>query len=305
MNDKQDKYTRTSFGVRKITTFDVVNCTLFILLCFVMLYPFWNVLMVSLVGPSEAMNRIFIPWPRDMTFISYQYIFTTDKFPRAFLVTAFITVAGTLYGLVLASTCAYALTKKTVPGYKFFSWMITFTMFFGGGLIPYYMLIRALGLMNTVWVLFLGGMGVFTFLLMRSFINQIPEGLEESATIDGANELKIFYRIIIPLSLPVLAVLTLFSAVCLWNSWFAAMLYLPTRPDLNTLQLLLRRLIVEASKIGDADMQYRARFGHDAVIFEDGIKMAAVIVATAPILIVYPFLQKYFVKGVMVGSLKG
>jgi len=271
-----------------------------------MVYPFWSVLMTSFIYPHEYMNRIIILWPRNWAMISYQYIFATDRFTRSFAVTLFVTVVGTLYQLILTSTCAYALTKKTLPGYKFFVGMITLTMFFGGGVIPYYMLIRSLGLMNTVWVLILGTFGVFNFIIMRAFMDQIPKELEESATIDGANELRIFFTLILPLSKAVLAVITLWVAVGFWNAYFNAMIFLPTRVDLHPLQLILRRMIVEVGgAAGGADLRYRQLFGEDAIIFEDGIKMAAVIVATAPILVVYPFLQKYFVKGIYLGSLKG
>jgi len=293
-----------SFGVGRTNAFDIFNIIFFIIMGFIMVYPLWSVLMTSFITPAEAAGRFFIPWPRNPTLHWYQFIFTTNRFPRSFVVTTFVTIAATLYTLIITSTCAYALSKKTVPGYRIFIALITITMFFGGGLIPYFMLIRSLGLVNTVWPLILGSMGFFNFVMIRAFISQIPEGLEESAVIDGANELVIFFRLIIPLSLPILAVVTLWTMVGNWNAWFNAMLFLPARPQLHTLQLILRQLIVEDGNIEGAEIVFRQRF-EGVHIWMQGVQMAAVIVATAPILIVYPFLQKYFVKGIYLGSMKG
>jgi len=289
----------------KYNLFDYFNIVFFIVLCFIMLYPFWNVLMTSLVSQGEYLKRTFILWPQNMQFDSYRYIFASDRLPRSFVVTIFVTVAGTLYSTLMTLAVSYALTKKPLPGYKLFIALIMIPMFFGGGLIPYYLLIQNLGLMNSIWVTIIpGGIGVWNFLVFKSFIGQIPDGLEEAAVIDGANEIYIFFRIIIPLSLPSIAAICLFTAVGRWNDYMTSMLYLARRPDLHTLQLILRKLIVENQRMGDMETEYRKMFG-DVVVFEDGIKMAAVVVVTAPILFVYPFLQKYFVKGVYLGSVKG
>jgi len=177
-------------------------------------------------------------------------------------------------------------------------------MFFGGGLIPYFMLMRDLQLVNTLWPMIIGSIGFFNFVMIRAFISQIPEGLEESATIDGANELTIFFRIIIPLSVPILAVVTLWTAVGNWNAWFGSVLYLPRRPDLHVLQHVLRQLLVDNATIEGADVEFRRQF-EGVHIWMGGVQNAAVIVATVPILVVYPFLQKYFVKGIYLGSMKG
>ena len=292
------------FGVGKTNAFDVFNIIFFIIMAFIMVYPFWSLVMSSFVMPHEAAGRIFIPWPREPVLHWYRYIFITDRFPRAFVITVIITVTSTLYTLIITSTCSYALTKKTVPGYKFFIVMITITMFFGGGLIPYFMLMRAMGMLNTLWPLIIGSMGFFNFVIIRSFLNQIPEGMEESAVIDGANEIMIFFRIILPLSVPVLAVVTLWTAVGNWNAFFGAMVFLPARPDLHPLQNALRRLVVEDAAIEGADFLFRQQF-EGVHIWMQGVQNAAVVVATVPILVVYPFLQKYFVKGIYLGSMKG
>jgi len=275
-----------------------------------MIYPFWSVLMVSFITPFENAQRAFILWPQDITLMSYQFVFATDRFPRSFVITAFVTVASTFYHLFITTTCAYALTKKTVPGYRIVMALLVATMFFSGGLIPWYMLIRSLGMMNTLWPLIVGSMGFINFAIVRAFIRQMPEGLEESAFIDGANEVRIFISLVLPLSKPVLAVIALWVAVGAWNAFFGAMLFLPTRPDLHTLQLVLRQLVVGEQGGGGAlgaaaEIAYRQRFGQDAAIFPEGIRSAAIVIVTTPMLLVFPFLQKYFVKGIYLGSMKG
>jgi len=298
------------FKIGRFNAFDVFNVVLFIILCVVMLYPFWSVLMTSFITPYENANRMFILWPRNFVVMSYQFVFADDRFPRSFAVTTFVTVMSTLYNLFITTTCAYALTKKTVPGYRIIMALLVATMFFIGGLIPWYMLIRSLGMMNTLWPLIVGSMGFINFAIVRAFIRQIPEGLEESAYIDGASELRIFSQIILPLSKPVIAVISLWVAVGAWNAFFGAMLFLPTRPDLHTLQLILRQMIIGEQGAGGAlgaaaEIAYRQRFGHDATIFPEGIRSAAIIVVTTPMLLIFPFLQKYFVRGIYLGSMKG
>jgi len=216
----------------------------------------------------------------------------------------------TIYNLLITASCAYALTKKTVPGYRIIMALLVATMFFSGGLIPWYMLIRSLGMLNTLWPLIVGSMGFINFAIIRAFIYQIPEGLEESAFMDGASELRIFISIILPLSKPVLVVIALWTAVGAWNAFFGAMLFLPTRPDLHTLQLILRQLVVGEDGGGGAigaaeEMAFRLRFGHDAAMFPEGIRSAAIIVVTTPMLLFFPFLQKHLTKGIYLGSMKG
>ena len=306
MDEKQQRFDKAFTGVSKNNAFDYFNVIFFIVMCFVMLFPFWMVLMTSLVGPLEASSRIFIWWPRDITFNWYKYVYTTERIPRAFFITGMSTILGTVWAMFLNMTMSYSLTKDSMPGQKFFVGMLLFTMFFGGGIIPYYLLLRSMGMTNTFTVLwFPATVGVWNFMLIRAFIKQIPDGLEDSAKIDGANELWIFIRVIIPLSLPVIAALSLFTAVGIWNSYYSAMVFNATRADLQTLQLVLRKMIVEKTNLQEADNEFKRRFGSQVLIFEDGIRMATVVVATVPILVVYPFLQKYFVKGIYLGSIKG
>ena len=270
-----------------------------------MIMPFWNVLMTSLVSEGEYFSRPIILWPKNFYLASYKYIFSSDKLIRSMAVTVFVALIGTVYSMVLTTMLSYGMTKKKMPGRNFFLTIIIITMFFGGGLIPYYLLIRNLHLINKIWVMILpAGVNIWYFILVKSFFNQIPQSLEESAKIDGANEITIFFRIVIPLSLPALATFSLFYGVAFWNTWYDALLFI-TKEDLHPLQLVLRKMIVQNERPGLMDAAYKKVTGNNFGLFDDGIKMATVIVATVPILCVYPFLQRYFVQGIFVGSIKG
>lgn len=296
---------RSTLLTRRYKLFDYLNVLLFLVLAVIMLIPFWSVLMTSLVGSAEATRRTFIIWPEKFNFFSYQYILSSDRIPRSFLVTVASTICGTAWSMLLTTTIAYALSKKYLVGRNIFLGLITFTMFFTGGLIPFYLLVtRTLHLNDTFWVLFLpGGFSVMSFVMIKSFFNQIPDSLEESARIDGANDIYIFIRIILPLSLPAIATFSLFYAVGMWNQYFNPMIFLANSPELHPLQLVLRKIVIEGSK-KEFDQKMKQLFGN-VTVFEDGVKYATVMVATAPILVVYPFVQKYFTKGIYVGSIKG
>lgn len=286
------------------SAFDYINIVFFIILGIIMMFPFWNVFVTSIVTEGEFYSTPFILWPKEVTFRWYEFIFANDKLITSFFVTVFVTVVGTIYSLFLTTTLAYGLSKKSLPGRNFFLTMIIITMFFDGGLIPYYMLIRNLGFVNKIWVMIIPtGVNVWYFTLIKSFFNQIPVSLEESAKIDGASELRIFRSIILPLSKPTLATFALFYGVAYWNLWYPAMLYI-TDQKLFPLQLILRKIIVQSDKPASLLQAYSQTAG-TTVIFEEGVKMATVMVATLPIVLVYPFLQKYFVKGIMLGSVKG
>ena len=292
--------------LKSYSAFEYVNVAVFLILAVVMVYPFWSVLVTSLVTEGEFYRRPLILWPNEVTLRWYHFIFASDKLIRSFFVTTFVTVVGTFYSLTLTTTLAFGLAKKDLPGRNLFLNMIIFTMFFGGGLIPYYLLIRSLGMINSLAVLIIPtGINVWYFSLIKAFFNQIPAALEESAKIDGANDLCIFLRIVLPTSLPVLATFALFFGVRYWNAWYDALLFI-TNEKLFPLQLILRRLVVQNERPAALSQAYAGSVGSmNVFIFEEGIKMATVVVATVPILVVYPFLQKYFVKGIMLGSVKG
>lgn len=268
------------------------------ILCIVMVYPFLHVLSISLSTPAEALRPGIHLYPKEISLFAWERVLSTDSIWRALGITVFRTVVGTLLSLVFMSMAAYPLSRKYLPHRGFYTMFIIITMFFSGGLIPTYLLIKSLGLINSVWVYIIPGLvSTFSMIILRNFFMGIPSELEDSAKIDGANDIRILVQIIVPLSAPVLATLALWTAVAHWNSWFDAMLYMQDNTKI-TLQLLLRRLVI--ANMGDPMMPVPTEEEDPAMV------KAAIIMFTAlPILAVYPFLQRYFVKGVMVGSLKG
>lgn len=285
--------------------FDVILVIFFILCAVIMTFPFYNVLMTSLVSRGEYYSRSLILWPEKFYFTSYQFILSSDKLMRSMGVTVFVTLVGCAYSMFVTVMLAYGLSKKSLPGRNIFLSLILITMFFGGGLIPYYMLVRSLGLINSVWVMiFPVGVSIWNFIIIKSFFNQIPESLEESAKLDGANDFQVLWKIVLPLSLPVLATFTLFYGVEYWNTWWFALLFI-TDQRLHPLQLVLRKMVVLNELPSQMQVGFNTTTGGRVDLFDDGIRMATVVVATIPILCVYPFLQKYFAKGVLIGSLKG
>jgi putative aldouronate transport system permease protein len=285
--------------------FDTFNVFFFILLGFIMLFPLWNVLMTSLVDAGEFYRRPLILWPQNFYLTSFKFILSGGEIRQSLFLTIALTVVGSAYSMLCTTSLSYALSKKYLPGRGFFLSLIMVTMFFGGGLIPYYLLIRSLNLMNTFWVLFVpGGVSTWNFLVIKSFFSQLPAELEESAKIDGATDITVFFKIVLPLSMPVLATFTLFYGVGYWNSWYNALLYIQDS-KLFPLQLILRKMVVQNVRPVAMDAQARSQGVKAGALFDEGIKMATVVVATVPILCVYPFLQKYFAKGVLIGSVKG
>ena len=288
--------------------FDIFNICLFIFLALIILFPFWNIIAISLTGNAEYMASSFILFPKKPTLEAYKYIFSTALFIRAFGVTFLITITGTALSVLVTSMLAYGLKKNTLHGSKFFMIYLLITMFFSGGLIPtYYNITKTLHLSNNILALILpGAVNVFNFVIMRSFFMQLPDSLEEAARIDGANEYTILFRIIYPLSIPMLATIAMFVAVGLWNSWFAAQLYMRDE-NWYPLQLIIRNYIVRNAK--PADMQLmeglRDAAGNKLYLNETGIKMACAVVSTIPMLLIYPFIQKYFESGVTIGAVKG
>ncbi|WP_172198625.1 carbohydrate ABC transporter permease [Saccharibacillus qingshengii] len=276
--------------------------TVLILLCVSIIVPMMQVLTVS-VSPVEVINSYgFHLFPTKFDFSGYQEVFRKSIIWTAYGNTIIRTVLGTALTVILTFMGAYPLSKKSLPHRPFWTALIVFTMFFSGGLIPSYMLIKNLGLMNSVWALVLPGVvSVFLLLIVRNFIAALPESLEESAKIDGAGELYILWKIIMPLSMPILATVSLYSAVGHWNAWFDSMLYIQDEHK-QVLQLILRRIVIDGtldpSAGGSTDLIDRPVNG-------ESMKMATLVVSILPIVCVYPFLQKYFVKGTMLGSVKG
>ena len=221
------------------------------------------------------------------------------------MVTVTLTIIGTMYSLLVTTALSYGLSKKSLPGRGILLIIFIIPMYFSGGLIPFYLLIKNLNLMNKFVVLFLpSAVNIFYFLIIKSFFSQLPAELEESAKMDGANDIRVFISIVLPLSMSVLATFFLFYAVGYWNSWWNSMLFIQN-PKLYTLQYVLRRMVVIDSSVSFSSTMTQQARESGLYLFEQGLRMATVTIATIPIICVYPFLQKYFVKGIMIGSVKG
>lgn len=284
------------------------DASLYVFLAIIFLatfYPFWNIFVISLNDATDTLKGGLYFWPRVPTFESYMTIFRNPEIWSAIKITVLRTIVGTAVSIFCISMLAYALSKRNLIGWKYFSFFFVFTMYFGGGLIPTYMVIKSVGLIDSFWVyIFPGLIGVFLMILVRTFIEQIPGEIEESSKIDGANDLQIFFRIIMPLCVPVLATIGLFLAIGHWNSWYDSYVY-TYKPELKTLQAVLVKILNQfqtASMMSDA--QQLAQSSKRIPVSSESIRMAVTMVATLPIILVYPFVQRYFVKGIMMGAIK-
>jgi ABC-type glycerol-3-phosphate transport system permease component len=285
---------------RKFGWFDLFNTIFLVLLCIIIVGPFILVGLQSVMTKNEIVLKGFTFFPKEFTLSAYKYLFTTDtKLINGFKISIFITVMGTALSLFFTSTYAYVISKKYMPYKNILTLFAFITMLFSGGLVPAYILVVGLNLLNSVWSLILPIMiSPWNMFIMRNFFMNIPSELEEAATIDGANDMRIWAQIVIPLSMPAIATIGLFYAVGIWNSWVPASIYIT---DINKwpLQLILRRMVTEGTleeQYGDEIFQF---------IIAQNVKSAAIMITSIPILLVYPFIQKYFVKGVLVGSVKG
>ncbi len=294
------KIRRRKFSINK--GLQAVNIIALILISFTMIYPFWEILVKSLMSDREIIDSTTFFWPKKVQLAGYKLIFTdpTYNFGRAFINSVFVTVATTVYQLAITTLAAYALSKKDLPGRKIINFFFIFTMYFGGGLIPYYLVIRELNLLNKIWVLIIPQfISVYNVLVMRSFFQSFPGELVEASKIDGANDFQVFVRMVLPLSKAILATIALFIAVGVWNNWFNSMLYLQKTPEYRPMAYALKVIIDKASmnstSVGSGQFE----------MIGESVQYAAIIVSTVPILIIYPFLQKHFTKGVMIGSIKG
>ncbi|MDE0221004.1 MAG: carbohydrate ABC transporter permease [Spirochaetaceae bacterium] len=286
--------------------FGVFNGLFLILFSVTILFPFVNLLAVSLTHGSSAYLSNVMLWPRPFSTKSYAAILGDNELYMGYLVTIARTVAGTFATVLVLLGAAYALSKKYLPHRNFYTWIFVFTLFFHGGLIPTYIVIRSLGLINKVPLVFVltGLAPAFWLLIMRNFLMTIPTEIEDSARIDGANEIVTLFRIIAPMSMPVIATIGLWSAVGHWNAWFDSLLYVTDR-NKHVLQIWLQRIVITANDT--LTIEAEQAFDEAALrpVRPETLNSAAIFVAMAPILMVYPFVQKYFVKGVIIGSLKG
>lgn len=286
---------------KKFPVGQIINYALLTLLAFICLYPFLNVIAYSLSGYNAVLSNRVTFFPIDFNLDAYSQILGKTQIWNAMRTTVIVTLVGTGLSLILTIFAAYGLSRRDLPGRKFLTGMILFTMYFGGGMIPTFLVVKATGLYDTIGALFIPqAVNVFNFIVMRTFFLNLPESLEEAARIDGASYMKVLIKIVLPLSLSIIATIGLFYAVGYWNTYFDALLYIQN-PDKYTLQLRLRSLLFgEELNNSNANLE-----GIGTQVMTQSLKMATVAVSTIPILIVYPWLQKYFVKGVMVGSVKG
>jgi putative aldouronate transport system permease protein len=282
--------------------FDCFNVTFMLLLSAITIYPFLYVLFASLSDAAYVIQQRGLFWyPKGFNFEAYKLVFKNPAIISGYMNTFFYVIVGTAVNILMTSLGAYALSRENVMWKNPIMFMIVFTMFFNGGLIPTYLLVNELGMLDSRWALIIpAAMSAYNLIIMRTAFQGIPVSLEESAKLDGANDFTVLFRIVLPLSMPVVAVMILFYGVGHWNGWFSALIYLRTR-DLYPLQLILREILITNS----TDSMMTGVGGGERAMIGETIKYATIIVATVPILLLYPFLQKYFVKGVMIGAIKG
>lgn len=278
-----------------------------ILLAFSTLYPFWNAIVISFNEGADTAKGGVTFWPRMFTWENYKIVFEDSRLIGGFVVTVARTVVGSLTALFMTALLAYGMSRSELIGRKYYMIFFIITMYFSGGLIPTFLLTRSLGLIDSFLVYIIPGLiSVWNMIIFRTFFKGLPAGLEESAKIDGCSNWGTFFRIVLPLSGPVLAALGLFTAVAHWNDWFVATIYI-TSDHLIPIQTMLRQ-IINANTVTDflssADAGALARMEKMQKVTSKSISMATMIVATTPIIVLYPLLQKYFVKGVLIGSLK-
>ena len=289
---------RQSSGARD-RIFDYVNIAIMIFVLIVTLYPFWYVIVCSFSSIQHVTTSSFILWPDGLHLEAYEQVFRNDLVPTAYRNTVFITFVGTALSMLLTILGAFVLSRRNLPGRKAMTLFVVFTMLFSGGLVPLYLQVRSLGLLNNLWALILPcALSTYNMIIMRNFFQGVPESLCESASLDGCSMTGYLLRILLPLSLPSIATITLFYAVSYWNAYFYSIIYLSNR-ELWPMQTVLRQILMTA------------QFSN--MLYDDGsqnlpsemLKDAMIVITAMPIICVYPFLQKYFVKGILVGSVKG
>ena len=301
MKSKLNSFSRQSRGDK---IFNVINGLLIAVVLIMIIYPLWFVIIASVSDPAKVLGGQVILMPRKFTLEGYRMVFRDPMIMTGYRNTLFYTVTGTAINLVMTILAAYPLSRKDWVGRGFFMGVLMFTMFFSGGIIPTYLMMNSLGMINTVWAMILpGAVSVYNTIIMRTFfVNSIPPELQEAAQVDGCSNTRLLLQIVLPLSKQILAVMVLFYGVAHWNAIFNALIYL-TESKRYPLQLVLRSILIQntASQdmLGDLDTM------GSRVMMAETIKYALIIVSTLPMMILYPFLQRFFEKGVMVGAVKG
>ncbi|RCW48909.1 carbohydrate ABC transporter permease [Paenibacillus prosopidis] len=281
--------------------FNTANYSLLILIALITIIPFVYIVAVSFATPEEVAQGGLLLFPSKFTLGAYKYIFSTDTMVRSILISIYVTVLGTFINLILTSFTAYPLAKATLRGRRTLLLMVLVSMLFSGGLIPTYFVVKAFGIIDTYWSLMVPtAISAFNLIVLKNFFQQIPDSLEDSAKIDGCNDLGVLFRIVLPLSMPAMATFGLFYAVGHWNSFFNAVMYI-NDAEKFPVQVILRQIVLlSQDQIGDTTSQQ-----DPTDYLPQTIRMASIVVATVPIVLVYPFLQKHFAKGVLLGSVKG
>lgn len=284
---------------RKERVFDWVNALIMALVIVATLYPFWYVVVASVSSISHVTNSVVLLWPDGLHWDAYQQVLRNNLVPTSYLNTIFITLVGTAISMVLTTMSAFVLSRRELPGHNVMTMFVVFTMLFNAGLVPFYLLVRDVGLLNTRLSLILPfAVSTYNTIIMRNFFQGVPNALYEAASIDGCSYMKYLVRILLPISLPTIATITLFYAVSYWNAYFYSLLFITDRTRLP-IQAILRQILMSS--------EFSTLMYDDASqnIPSEMLKCAMIVVTALPIICVYPFLQRYFVKGVMVGSLKG
>ncbi|MFX4272344.1 carbohydrate ABC transporter permease [Propionibacteriaceae bacterium Y1685] len=285
--------------------FDIANTIFVVLVTILIGYPLVFIAAASISDPQAVdSGRVWL-WPVDVTLDGYRRVFAESSIWRGYANTILYTVVGVVVHLLITLPCAYALSRKELVGRKGITWYILFTMLFSGGLIPTYLVVKSLGMLDTIWAIVIpGATGAWSILVARAFFKQsVPDELTEAARMDGANDIQIFFRMALPLAAPIIATLGLFHGVGLWNEYFKALIYLSS-PDKYPLQLILREILIISQDASQGSDAGSASSNADQIRLAGLIKYAVMIVASVPLLIIYPFLQRFFTKGVLIGSVK-
>lgn len=282
--------------------FDVCNTIFMLLICFVTIYPIWYVMVNAFNEGTDAMRGGIYWWPRMFSLESFGAVFKSEGIMQAMWITVAKTVIGTFIHVLFTAMVAYALSRRDLIGGKLYIWIGTITLFFSGGLIPTFLLMKDLQLLDNFMVYIIPAMfSFFDLIIFMTFFREIPDGLEEAARIDGANDWSIFFKVVLPVSMPVVATIGLFHGVYQWNDYFTGMIYM-NDTSLQPIQTYLYRVVAESSS---NQMLAAVPGSINRSVTSQSIKLATMVVTTLPIVFVYPFLQKYFVKGMMIGSIKG
>ena len=291
--------------------FDMINMVLLTLMMAVILYPLYFIVIASISSPAAVNSGQVLLFPKGATLEGYKYVLKDNLIWKGYANTIILTVTGTLVNMFLTVTCAYALSKSHLPFIKFIMFAMTFTMFFSGGIIPTYLLVSGMGMRDSIWSLILPtAVSVYNVILMRTyFMNSVPDEIIQAAKIDGCSEIKALAAVVLPLSKPILVTIALFYGVGHWNQFFQALIYISDK-DRFPLQLVLRNMLLMGnnamtSMLSGGMSGENAKYMAELMKQIEILKYAVIIVSVLPVLIVYPFLQNFFMKGIMMGSLKG